>query len=156
VRRRIGAVFVISVLAISVTATGTVAARSSAPPSSQKVVLALKAQGLPIGKYRVYTAANDVNKLLGRPGQYISKTNFHDTRLRASRTWDIDGGGSAETFKNTLDAKNRFRYIKAITESSPLFAEYHWLNGRILLRVSSDLTPVQASRYKRALFRLSG
>jgi hypothetical protein len=61
--------------------------------------------GLPIDGRVVYTAATDLNKRLGRPGQYISKVNFHDTRLEESEDMGIDGGGAVETFTSEDDAK---------------------------------------------------
>src|SRR5947209_6998946 len=38
--------------------------------TATQIVQALKAKGLPIGEVFSYTAENDENKLLGRPGQY--------------------------------------------------------------------------------------
>jgi hypothetical protein len=97
-----------------------------------------------------YTAESDDNHLLGRPGQYVSKANFHDSRLEKSGEFDIDGGGSIETFASSDDAQKRYDYVHAITTSSPLFAEYEYPNGLVLLRLSHVLTPKQAKAYKSA------
>ena len=114
-----------------------------------QVIGALRRAGLPIGRVRYYTAANDVNKLLGRPGQYIGKANFRDTRIR-STGFDVDDGGSVETFANKGDAARRYRYVDAVTNSSSLFVEYHYLEGTVFLRLSHELTPAQAKQYERA------
>jgi hypothetical protein len=59
-------------------------------------------------------------------------------------------GGSVETFVNKDEASRRYRYVKAISESSPLFVEYDYLEGTVLLHVSSRLTPVKAKAYETA------
>jgi hypothetical protein len=116
-----------------------------------QVVTALKRAGLPIAAVRYYTARSDPNKLLGRPFQYTGKANFHDRRIaRAGDTFDVDNGGSVETFSNTADASSRFKYVQAIVKSTPLFAEYDYLEGTVMLRLSHKLTPSQAKGYERA------
>src|SRR5947209_3533436 len=52
--------------------------------TAAQIVQELKAKGLLIGEVFSYTAENDLNHLLGRPGQYTGKTEFIDTRLPAS------------------------------------------------------------------------
>ena len=111
----------------------------------------LKASGLPIGGYVNYTASTDDNHLLGRPGQYIHKVNFHDKRLEAVSDYGIDGGGSIETFKSESDAKNRFDYVHAMSSGSAMFSEYEYLDGTVLLRLSHHLTPAQALAYRHAI-----
>jgi hypothetical protein len=90
------------------------------------VLRSLKSAGLPISGYINYTAANDTNSLLGRPGQYVSKVNFHDKRIEKSEDFSLDGGGTIETFASGDDAKKRYDYVHAITSSSSLFAEYEY------------------------------
>jgi hypothetical protein len=119
-----------------------------------QVVRALKRAGMPITRYVNYTAASDPNHLLARPGQYVSKVNFRDARLRPVRGFDTEGGGSVETFRTRTDAQNRYRYVHAITSSSSLFAEYEYLQGTVFHRLSKVLTPRQAGAYKRALLKV--
>ena len=122
--------------------------------SADQILQGLKAHGLPIGESFTYTAENDVNKLLGRPGQYIGKLNFKDTRITSTERGigiSVRDGGSIEIFATVTDAQNRFTYIQAISKSSPLFAEYEYLDGLVILRISSQLTPVQAKAYEAAL-----
>ena len=131
--------------------TGASAATVAAPPKPAQVLAALKSEGLPIGTYRIYTAASDPNKLLGRPGQYVGKLNFHDKRLPKSSSYDTGSGGSIEVFRTRAEATRRLKYLAAVTQSIPLFAEYQYLEGLVLLRVAGDLTPSQAKRYGVAL-----
>jgi hypothetical protein len=53
----------------------------SEPEDANEVVQRLEAEGMPIGESKAYSAENDPNELLGRPGQYTSKVIFKDTRL---------------------------------------------------------------------------
>lgn len=105
------------------------------------------------------TADNDPNHLLGRPNQYTSKITFTDSRIKAddiagSEKGSVEQGGSIEVFANEADAKARADYIKAITKSAPMFAEYDYLSGTVLIRVSHYLTPAQAADYKTAAANL--
>jgi len=115
----------------------------------------LKAHGLPIGVSFTYSAANDLNHLLGRPGQYIGKVNFKDTRITGygqGANISVSDGGSIEVFATTTEAKKRFAYLQAISKSGVgLFAEYEYLDGVAILRISNQLTPDQATQYQVAL-----
>ena len=101
------------------------------------------------------TAANDPNKLLGRPGQYTSKVTFTDSRIKkadveGTEKGDVERGGAIEAFANPADAAARAKYIQAVTKSMPALAEYDYVHGSILVRVSHNLTPDQAAAYKTA------
>ncbi len=115
----------------------------------------LKAHGLPIGASFTYNAANDLNHDLGRPGQYIGKVNFKDTRITSTEQGaaiSVSNGGSIEVFANTTDAAHRFAYLQALSKSGvPQFVEYEYLDGVVILRISSQLTPDQAAAYRVAL-----
>jgi hypothetical protein len=148
----------VPMLAVAALASTSGCGSSSSSSSAKKketaltVLRSLKGAGLPIGAYVNYTAATDENHLLGRPGQYIHKVNFRDTRLKKPATaFDIDGGGSIETFSSEGEAKTRYGYVHAISSGSPLFSEYEYRDGEVLLRLSHYLTPHQAAEYKRAL-----
>ena len=127
--------------------------------SADQIMQGLKTNGLPIGVSFTYTAANDVNHLLGRPGQYTDKVNFKDTRISSTDQGvdiSVTDGGSIEVFTTTTDAKNRFAYIQKISKSGvALFAEYEYLDGLVILRVSAQLTPDQAAKYEATLKALS-
>jgi hypothetical protein len=102
---------------------------------------------------QVYTEANDPNHLLGRPGGYISKAAFSDSRVSSADVEGLDKdaierGGSVEVFKNEDEAKARAKYIETIAKSMPSATEYHYVVGGILIRVSKLLTPTQAKDYE--------
>lgn len=106
------------------------------------------------------TAANDGNHLLGRPNQYTSKVDFTDSRIKAADVADsskgsVDLGGAVEVFSSPADAKTRAAYIQAVTKSMPALAEYDYVHGTVLVRVSHYLTPDQAGQYKAAADGLS-
>lgn len=113
------------------------------------VVAKLQQAGLPLGDVVSYTAASDPNALLGRPGQYIGKASFRDSRTPAYET-GIGAGGSVEVFATAQELAQRKQYITALA-SSPLFAEYDLANGLVLLRLSRHLTPDQVGEYEKAL-----
>ena len=123
--------------------------------SADQLLQGLKSHGLPVGVSFTYTAANDLNHLLGRPGQYIGKVNFKDTRITGygqGANISVSDGGSIEVFANTTDAKKRFAYLQALSKSGVgLFAEYEYLDGVVILRISNQLTPDQAAQYQAAL-----
>lgn len=134
-------------------------APSSGTYDAADLLKLLRAKGLPIGSYVNYTARTDENHLLGRQGEYVRKVNFTDKRIPSEESagdpTSIDAGGSIETFANTDDAERRFQYVKAITQSVQVFAEYDYLvGGTVLLRLSNVLTPTQAAAYERELERV--
>ncbi|HEX2348209.1 MAG TPA: hypothetical protein VHI51_07215 [Ktedonobacterales bacterium] len=167
-RKRIGAVIVLAgALLLSGCGGGAASASATATPkatatpavphagqSADQIVAGLKAKGLPIGDVFTYTAANDPNNLLGRPGQYVSKDNFKDTRISstdAGADIEVSDGGAVATFANPTDAQKRFAYLQSIsTSGNALFAEYEYLDGDAILRISSQLTPDQAQAYSAA------
>jgi hypothetical protein len=99
-----------------------------------------------------FTAADDPDQLLGRPGQYASKANFADARIGDAPGVParVDDGGSVETFASGEDAKERRRHVKATIRSGSGSTEYLCVYGTTLLRLSSDLTPSQARGYDAA------
>lgn len=122
------------------------------PHDAKAIIEALKEAGLPIGEIEAYTAETDPNELLGRPGQYVSKANFVDTRIKeeVGENVEVENGGSVEVFANEEDAKRRFDYVSEIAKSG-LFSEYDYLHGTVLLRLSHKLTPDQAKEYEQKL-----
>ncbi|MET8643025.1 hypothetical protein ABZX69_14415 [Streptomyces sp. NPDC004074] len=106
------------------------------------------------------TPENDPNHLLGRASQYTSKITFTDSRISAADVdgtgkRDIERGGAIEVFADPADAKARADYIQGFAKSTPTVAEYDYVHGAVLVRVSRDLTPAQAAAYKTAANRLS-
>jgi hypothetical protein len=127
---------------IAVTLAGAGEARTNKTWRPVQVITALRQAGLPIGAVRYFTP----------PGQFNVKANFRDRRLRGAG-FDVDNGGSVETFQNKGEASRRYRHVHAIATSSSLFAEYDYVEGNVVLRISHELTPRQAKAYERALRR---
>lgn len=105
------------------------------------------------------TAANDKNHLLGRPHQYTSAVKFKDSRVKgddivAADQYDVSWGGGIEVFDSNGDAEARAKYIQAVTKDLPMFGEYDYVHGKVLIRVSHYLTPAQAAEYDTAAARL--
>lgn len=138
----------------TVAPTAAAMATKVGPSLDPSVALAgFKAAGIPIGDVTVYTATSDPNALLGRPGQYMAKLNFLDTRLsrQTPGSIEVEDGGSVEVFGSPADAKARYDYVQAVTKGNPLITEYDELQGVVLLRLSHRLTPDQAIAYQRVL-----
>jgi len=115
-----------------------------------EVVLAtFEKAGIPIADKEVYTAETDTNKLLGRPGQYIAKANWADSRLEQPN--DDMAGGSVEIFRNERDLKARKDYVDNIGRAMPAMAQYQYRKGLVLIRLDKALTPAQAAEYEKAL-----
>jgi hypothetical protein len=105
---------------------------------------------------KVYTEDDDPNKLLGRPNGYTSKIAFADSRIAEVDTEGadkdaIERGGSIEVFSDAELAKGRAEYIQGILKNSGLGAEYDYLHGPVLVRVTGNLSPSKARDYERAL-----
>src|SRR5690349_9313659 len=101
------------------------------------------------------TADNDPNHLLGRPNQYTSKITFTDSRIKAAdvegtKEGDVERGGAIEVFADPAAATARAKYIQTVTQSLPALAEYDYVHGTVVVRVSHYLTPEQAGQYKTA------
>ena len=146
--------YLVCLLTLALTACGSAAA-PQAPPAADAVVAQLKASGIPIGQTVALTAETDPNKLLGRPGQYTSKATFADTRLPATAAPSLDAGGSVETFASQADAVARFDYLKRVTAGNGALAEYDYMHGQALLRLSHMLTPDQAIAYEQQFVRVT-
>jgi hypothetical protein len=146
--------------------SGSGAAASSAPARDAAAQMTASSAFAAIGKSvptarltETYTAANDPNSLLGRPGEYTSKISFSDSRVPSRDTsglqaGDVQYGGIIEVFASTSDAQTRFKYVESITKAMAAFAEYDYLHGTALIRVSHYLTPDQAKAYDTAAANL--
>jgi hypothetical protein len=125
--------------------------------TAKQVTAALMRAGLPLTSVTAYTAADDPNHLLGRPGQYISKTEFADTRIHGQTANSIASGGSVEVFPTANEATAWARYIQRIVQAAPVLGvEYDYVVGGMLLRLSGQLTPKEASEYASALAKITG
>lgn len=120
--------------------------------SPESILFALQNAGLPIDEYEMYTAETDPNALLGRPFQYTGKLNFRDTRIQPILDdFSTTNGGTIEVFGTPEDAQARHDYVMSVIQGNPILTEYLYLEGTVLVRVSSTLTPDQAAPYGEAL-----
>ena len=180
--RRVGAAVAVAVLMTGcgggddeatggATATNQPTESSAAPAPSKSVTAAAVLHGLKaavptITRTIVYTAENDPNSRLGRPGQYTSKAGFHDSRVPArevefeSEPFAVRRGGDIEVFPDEGGAKDRAAYIDGIVNKSGgipgIQPEYIYRRGRVLLRVSGALSPTIATEYEKALASVAG
>lgn len=122
------------------------------------VVEHLKASGLPIGRVDVYNAETDPVSRLGRPGQYVGKAIFQDSRLPLVLQQGQDvisfqsSGGIVEIFGNNKDLEDRKKALEVARQQFPAaFPEYQYSNGVVLLRLGHILTPEQATAYEAAI-----
>lgn len=131
--------------------------------TAEEIVNILKEKVAYIGEYVVYTEETDLNNLLGRPNQYISKITFEDTRLEQvnkdneflteeERKEPI--GGTIEVFSNTKDLENRKKYIETLSSSASIFNQYIYSSGNALFRLEKDLTPSQAQEYENVFYEI--
>jgi hypothetical protein len=152
-------------------AKGVVSEPAPGGADAGDLVAALKASGLPIAEVKAYTADDDPEHLLGRPGQYTSKADFRDTRVDGPTIGtspcdpippnappgskpachptpfpEVAYGGSIEMFASAGDAKHR--YDEATTTGLSDFEEHDYLAGKVLLRLSDGLTPTQTTQYE--------
>ena len=132
------------------TTTAIVVSETATPSmanSADAVIEAFKSAGIPITNEVIYTAETDPNELLGRPHQYIAKLSWIDNRIASSGDSGVDTGGTIETFSNEEDLLARKEYIDELSKT-PLFAQYIYSNGLLLLRISANLTPDEAKGYE--------
>lgn len=145
------------VLAATLTACGGGATTNK---DAADVVAALAGQGLPVKLSETYTEKTDPNKLLGRPNGYTSKAAFTDERVDASKVagkkGDVGLGGGVEVFADAAAAEARATYIQGIAKSSPMFAEYSYAAGNVVVRVSKELVPSDAAAFETALGKIVG
>jgi len=106
----------------------------------------MKSVGLPIGDVVSYDENTDPNGLLGRPGQYVEKTDFSDTELDTPST----DNGTVEVFANSNDAKAHKEYVDKISESAPTLGYYTYRANEYLLRLTFDIPPNRAKDYEDA------
>lgn len=126
----------------------TTAAPTKTPITAQGVLDAFAAAGLPLQDVHVYTAENDPNALLGRPGQYIGKANWNDGRHPAD---DPDGANTVEVFADEASMLARRDYIASVTGNNPMLLQYMQAHRNALVRLDKQVTPEQADEYKRVL-----
>lgn len=136
--------------------------KPATPKTAEEVTNALAQKVSSLKLTKVFTAEDDPNKLLGRPNGYTSKTAFTDTRVAVegqvaiTKENDTLRGGGVEVFADAAAAKARMDYIQSFGKQTPILAEYDYVAGGVLVRVSKELTPTQAKEYETALAAIVG
>lgn len=122
------------------------------PPTTARVIAWFMHSKIPIATSDIAMVdeKTDSNKLLGRPHQYTEKAMWKDARTGETGEPSLETGGTVELFANEEDAKTRFDYVDKLS-ATPMLAEYHYLRGPVLVRLSKDLSPSQAKEYEAAL-----
>jgi hypothetical protein len=144
-------------LAAAVLLAASGCSTSSSGELTAEQVTQMLAEKIPsVSLTKTFTAQDDPNKLLGRPNQYTSKTAFADSRVSKEGLPDdvtqVDHGGGVEVFPDESAANARKEFIQTAGKSlGGLIAEYDYVKGGVLVRVSSKLTPEQAQEYEAAL-----
>lgn len=117
-------------------------------PSSKELLEQLKEKNSNLSEIEEFTSETDPNEKLGRPGYYISKADFSDSRVE--QVGEYLCGGTIETFSSEKDCKSRADYLNGLND--PEFGllglnQYVYQYDCVLFRVSYDLTPEQAEEY---------
>lgn len=73
--------------------------------TAEEIANSLKEKGLNVGRIVTYTEENDLNNLLGRPNQYISKATFEDNRIE-QRNQNLDEEYFSEEERNEPTRRN--------------------------------------------------
>ncbi len=160
------AVFALAAVALAVTGCSGKAAGDQAtggstpPPPSTKaaapkeagvIAAAMRAKIPQVTAIKIWTAADDPNQLLGRPGQYASSATLLDKRTGAAAAEGADSGATVEVFTTEEDAAQRAHYIDVMLDGQTMLGtEYHTQVGTVLLRVTGKLTPAVNALYAAA------
>ncbi len=115
---------------------------------SQSLAEQIKASNSNVGEIEAFDESTDPNGNLGRPGEYISKADFEDTRLEQYGEYLV--GGTIETFENESDCNDRYEYLKTLQDSSLgmlALDQYMYKYDKAIFRIEYDLTPDQAEEY---------
>jgi len=121
--------------------------------SAETVVAGFVDAGPPVENVVHYTAETDPNNLLGRPGQYIGKSSWADSRIEQHSSGPI--GGTVEVFASPEDLASRRKYIELVTKDIPIMRQYIYQAGNALVRLEFDFTPAQAAEYEKVLLSLT-
>lgn len=130
------------------------AAEAQAPQTAAEVATALTKQGIAVQNVVVLDEKTDSNNLLGRPSQYTSKAFFHDARHPKTPDSGDEFEATIEVFASPADAQKRHDYIDQVTSGVPMFVQYQFLRGNVLLRLPKAFTPSETAAYKTAMEKI--
>lgn len=122
-------------------------------PSAEEILLQLQDKNQNLSEIEAFTEETDPNEKLGRPGYYISKADFSDSRLEQNDP-DYLVGGTIEVFASKEDCKDRAEYLQSLADSKlGVFAldQYIYQYEEVLFRVEYGLTNEQAEEYHKQM-----
>lgn len=102
---------------------------------------------------KAYTRKSDPNKMLGRPGYYISKAECYDYSIDQEDQVE-PVGINVETFRNATQAKKRYKYLKKFQDPSlGAFGvnEYLILDKKVLFRFTYEYSNKEMKTFKKAI-----
>lgn len=142
----------LAVLVSTASLAACAAASNAGEPDAAAIVAAMAQRDSHLSASRTLTVATDGYHLLGRPGQYTSRSLFNDDQIFGpgsvvSAQAQADGAyavGDVEVFRNAEDTQKRARYVASIRPNGLWVFEYDYVAGTALLRVSR-LTSAQAA-----------
>lgn len=117
-------------------------------PSSKELLEQLQEKNSNLSEIEEFTSETDPNGKLGKPGYYISKADFSDSRVE--QIGEYLCGGTIETFSSEKDCESRADYLNGLNDPDlGAFGlnQYVYQYDCVLFRVSYDLTPEQAEEY---------
>ena len=133
--------------------------------SSGEALNALKNANGHVTDILVWDESTDINGNLGRPGQYVSKADFSDDRVKESWTTEEEkmksglSGGTMETFSSESDCDKRCKYLQAFMGADTgAFGlnQYMYKYPKAIFRVSYDVVPSEAEVYKGQMDEIMG
>lgn len=153
--KKILAILLAGIFLIGCSSSGTSKGQNSVMPTkevkeftAENLLLYLKDKNSNLDKIVVYDENTDPNEKLGRPGNYIGKADFSDSRIE--QTGEDLIGGTIEVFENSKDCQSRADYLDKFNDSSlGAFGvnAYIYQYDKAVLRVDYKLTPEQAEEY---------
>lgn len=145
---------------IAILLAALVACGSSEPKeeiTADGLLNSLKEKISTVGTIVVFDEESDPNGNLGRPGNYIGKADFEDTRVESFG--ETLSGGTIEVFSSKSDCNDRYKYLSNFLDADMGalgLNQYMYKYDFVIFRVSFDLTPEQASEYEAAMNEIMG
>lgn len=135
------------------TATTTTDGNGGGSVDPEELIASLKDAGIPIGESIIYDETNDPNKNLGRPGKYVAKGAWMDTRIDCpgEKKPGFPCGGDVEVFDDSAALDTRFEYLANFATAPVIGGYYMWKIPGAIVRVGYDLAATQSEEYANVL-----
>jgi hypothetical protein len=107
------------------------------------LMIGLKAK-LPVTSVQVLNAANDPDKLLGKPNGYPAKIAFQDPRIGNAH-------GFVEMFADDKSLKARLKLLQVQEKAGAIGPVSAGMAHKVIFRLPKGLSPSQLQTYRAAL-----